>query len=115
MIKIIRKNTSETIIEKVKIANTIKDKTLGLMFKKEMSGYDGLLILNCNAIHTHFMRFNLDAVFLDKENKVVKIIRNIKPWRFTKFYWKANKVLESQAGSITDSLKEGDELGVVDV
>lgn len=59
---------------------------------------DGLLIPHCNAIHTCFMRFSIDAVFLDRENRPVKTVRNIRPWRL--LVWggfRASKVLETEA------------------
>jgi hypothetical protein len=59
---------------------------------------DGLLILKCNCIHTWFMRFPIDATFLDQDDKVVKVVRNIKPWTsFVWGGWKARKVLETCA------------------
>ncbi|MDR2395916.1 MAG: DUF192 domain-containing protein [Endomicrobium sp.] len=63
----------------IKVAKTFFSKFLGFMFKKD-ANY-ALLFKNCKSIHTFFMRFNLDIIFLDKENKVVKIVKNIRPFR----------------------------------
>ncbi|EQC51248.1 hypothetical protein M901_1095 [Bacteriovorax sp. DB6_IX] len=82
------------------------------MFKKEMKNYDGLLIRPCNSIHTFFMRFSIDAVFLNKDFKVIRIYRDLKPWRMTTIIWKANQVLELRAGTLPDNVKEGDSLTV---
>ena len=62
---------------KIKKANNFKDKLLGLMFKKNIDY--GILIMNCKSIHTFFMRESIDIILLDKENKILKINRNIKP------------------------------------
>ena len=59
---------------------------------------EGLLIPHCNAIHTFFMSYPIDATFLDKEGRVVKTVRNIRPWR--PFVWggfRARQVLETAA------------------
>jgi uncharacterized membrane protein (UPF0127 family) len=63
----------------IKVAETFFSKFLGFMFKKNAN--HALLFKSCRSIHTFFMRFNLDIVFLDKENKVIKVVRNVKPFR----------------------------------
>lgn len=63
----------------IKVAETFFSKFLGFMFKKNVNY--ALLFENCRSIHTFFMRFNLDIVFLDRENKVIKVVRNVKPFR----------------------------------
>lgn len=60
-------------------------------------GY-GLLIPKCNAIHTCFMAYPIDATFLGKHGEIVKTVKNIRPWRL--FVWggfKACAVLETRA------------------
>ena len=99
---------------KVVEAVNIKDRCLGLMFKKEIVGFDALLIEACNSIHTFFCRFDLDILFLSKDNKVVRIYRSLKPWRMTSLSFKTSKVLELNGGSLTKDLKIGDEV-IIDV
>ena len=94
---------------KVLTAENIFSRLKGLMFIKDMKG-DGLLINPCNSIHTFFMKFAIDVVFIDKNRKVVKILRNLKPWRISWFYPKAQQVLELKAGTLPSHLKEGDTL-----
>jgi len=70
----------------------------GLIGRKGLERGTGLLIPKCNCIHTFFMRFPIDAVFLDKAGNPVKTVRNIRPWR--PFVWggfKAVQVLETDA------------------
>lgn len=95
------------ICSKLKIAETFLDRTIGLMFKSEMVGFDGLLIQPCNSVHTFFCKFPLDLLFLDKDNKIVELKRGVKPWRMTWVYWKAKKVLELDEGSIPEWVKTG--------
>jgi len=100
------------ISQQTRLANNPISRMIGLMFKKEMKNYDGLLIRPCNSIHTFFMRFSIDAVFLNKDFKVIRIYRDLKPWRMTTIIWKANQVLELRAGTLPDNVKEGDSLTV---
>ena len=56
---------------KIKIANNFFKRFLGLMGKKKLPGGEGLLIAPCKSIHMCFMRFSIDAIFIDK-NFVIK-------------------------------------------
>lgn len=103
----------DKIISKdILIADTLVTRLIGLMFKKSLVGAEGLLLNPCNSIHTFFMRYSLDIVFINSENRVVKIIREIKPWRMTWIYFRAKKTLELPAGKLPTDLKEGDLLEV---
>lgn len=104
-----------TIAKKVKPAITFKDRLIGLMFKNEMIGYDGLLLEPCKSIHNFFVRFPIDVIFLTKDNHVVKIIRSFKPWHMTGFYFKAQKVLELKEGMLTEDISIGDKIEVISV
>lgn len=97
------------------IAESILDRMIGLMFKKEMAGYEGLLIMPCRSIHTFFMRYSLDIVFLSSDNRIIKIIRDLKPWRLTWIYIRAIKTLELPAGKFPLEISEGDFLVVKNV
>ena len=87
-------------------ANTFKSRLLGLMGRK--NGVYGLLIVPCNSIHTFFMRYTLDAVYLDADNSIVAIKRFIKPFKITLPVHGAVKVLEFPSClNATAFLKEG--------
>ena len=113
MAKIVIVEKDIQIASKIKIASSFFDRLIGLMFKKKMKDYDALLIKRCNSIHTFFMLFAIDVIFLNRHYEVVKIIRSMKPWRMTLLYFKASQVLELDAGTIDHNLKVGDRLEVV--
>ena len=78
------------------VARSFWARLKGLIGRQSLPPGRGLLILKCNAIHTFFMRFPIDATFYDREDRVVKTVRNIRPWR--PFVWggfRAAKVLET--------------------
>ena len=110
--EIVHIDSGIVIASNVKYANTFYTRLKGLMFISEMNNMDALLIEPCNSIHNCFVRFPLDVVFLDKNNHIVKIIRNFKPWRFSWIYFKATKTLELKAGDLIDEVKVGDEVEV---
>ncbi len=99
--------------DNVIVAKSFWLKLSGYMFRSQPH-VPGILF-QTNSIQTTFMRFDLDLVFLTKEYKVVKIIRNMKPWRFTAFYFKAKWTLELPKGLLPSELKEGDILEVTNV
>ena len=97
------------------IAESMLDRLIGLMFREKIIGAEGLLINPCRSIHTFFMRYSLDIVFLSSDNRIIKIIRDMKPWRMTWIYFRANKTLELPAGKFPADLREGDLLVVKNV
>lgn len=109
------KHKDKILSENIRVADTPATRIIGLMFRKSIKGADGLLLDPCNSIHTFFMRYSLDVVFLSKTNQVVKVIRNLKPWRMTFIYFKARKTLELPAGKLPSDILEGDILEVTNV
>ena len=83
---------------KAEVARTLWARIRGLIGRRGLPAGEGLLIERCNAIHTFFMRFPIDATFYDREGRVVRIVRGIRPWRpFVWGGWRAVKVLETAA------------------
>jgi uncharacterized membrane protein (UPF0127 family) len=92
----------------IEVAASAGERMKGLLGRKELPAGQGLLIKKCNGIHMFFMRFVIDAVFLSKEDEVVYILRNFKPWRVSKIVSRAAAVLELPAGTLGNNVKEGD-------
>jgi len=107
--ELIVKNKNLNLGKNIRLANNLLSRLKGLMFEEKLIG-DGLLIRPCNSIHTFFMKFNIDVMFLNKDLKIVKIIRNMPPWRITKIYFDAWQVLEIEGGSLSDEIVEGDSI-----
>ena len=84
---------------KIKVANSFKDKLLGLMFRKNIDY--GLLIPDCKSIHTFNMKENIDVLLLDSNFMVLMINRNVKKNKILNFYTKEKHpyILELPAGS----------------
>ena len=71
---------------------------------------EGLWIVPCPMIHTFFMRFAIDVVFLDRGLRVVRVLEGFKPWRMSPWVWRAHSVLELPGGFLRGSVDAGDEL-----
>lgn len=108
----IKLNYKEIPVEVV-VAKNILNRLLGLMFKNNLSENKCLILSPCNSIHTCFMKFNIDVFFVDKNLFIIKIIRNISPWKFTWIYFSAKHVIETSAlNPHLINAKVGDHLGV---
>lgn len=82
------------------VAESAFERMRGLIGRPGLESGKGMLITKCNCIHTFFMRFPIDATFLDHEGQVVKVVRGIRPWRpWIWGGWRARSVLETAAGS----------------
>ena len=82
------------------VAETFAQRTRGLIGRKGLAPGTGMLITKCNCIHTLFMRFPIDATFLDRKGNAVRTVRGIRPWRpWIWGGWRAASVLETAAGS----------------
>jgi uncharacterized membrane protein (UPF0127 family) len=69
----------------------------GLIGTRAWPPYRALVIRPCNAVHTCFMRYPIDVVFVDRRGQVLKIVAALKPWRGA-FAIRAAAVLELAAG-----------------
>ncbi len=107
------KTKATTLVTNGKIANTFFTRFKGLMGVASLQKGEGLLIIPGNSIHTHFMRFPIDVLYLDKTWRVVAIDENMKPWRIGRIHRKAHCVLELPAGTVASTDTQiGDELSV---
>ncbi|MBP7088852.1 MAG: DUF192 domain-containing protein [Candidatus Omnitrophica bacterium] len=79
--KITNKTKNILISPKAKIADDFFKRLIGLMFKKFMDKEEVLIFKHASSIHTCFMRFPIDIVFLNKEMRIIRICKAVKPWR----------------------------------
>lgn len=91
---IIHTHLQQTLVTDLKLANHFFSRLKGLIGASPLTYKQGLLISPCQQVHTHFMSFLIDVVFLDKQFNVLHVIHNMPPWRFSKFIKSAYYVLE---------------------
>jgi uncharacterized protein len=89
-----------------RVADGVLTRLVGLLRDKALEHGDGLWIIPCNSIHSIGMKFIFDAVFLDKDLRVVHLVREMKPWRASKMVFAAHSVLELPAGLIDKTATE---------
>ncbi len=94
--------------------DTFMTRLLGLIPRRFLAEEEGLWLEPCAMIHMFFMRFPIDAVFLDRDLKVLRVIRKLGPWRVSPWVFGARGVLELPAGRCEGRVEEGDQLEFVD-
>ena len=86
------------LAEKCKLASDFLSRFKGLMFRGEIEDGEALLIVPCNSVHTFFMRFPIDLVFIGQDGTVVKEERNMEPGRIINPISQAWATLELKGG-----------------
>lgn len=92
---------------RIRRADTFALRLLGLMFKSRLPDHEGLLIEPCASVHTFWMRFSIDVLFIDKDGRVCAIHEAVKPFRVA-FKLGSHAVLELNAG---DAARHGLKVG----
>ena len=90
------------------IADTPLRRLIGLLGRSSVRDDEGLLIRPAGSIHTFFMRFTIDAVFCDRELRVVKVVAGLKPWRAA--VGRGARVVVELASGAAASIEPGDQL-----
>jgi uncharacterized protein len=73
--------SGEILCERCLVATRPLQRMRGLLGRRELPPGEGILLRHAGSIHTFFMRFPIDAVFLDGEHVVVRIASDVPPWR----------------------------------
>jgi len=108
----VTKNT--VVAQHTELARSFIKRFFGLMGRKILPEGHAMVITPCNSIHMLFMRFPIDAVFIDKNGVVLHLVENIKPWRVSRIIGDARSVIELPVGSIRKSSSQiGDTLEIV--
>lgn len=100
------------IVSRVELADTPATRARGLLGRASMGDEEGLWIAPCPMIHTLFMRFPIDVLFLRKDLRVARVLEGLKPWRFSPWVFSAESVLELAGGRLRGSVREGDQLEI---
>jgi uncharacterized membrane protein (UPF0127 family) len=87
---------------RMEVADTSPKRNKGLLGRKGLAPGEGLWIIPCESIHTFFMQFPIDLVYLDRENRIKKLKNAVPPWRLSACFF-AHSVLELPAGAIRNS------------
>lgn len=110
----VRNLTRDTSIgDAIETAESSAQRRTGLLKHDKLDDGAGLWIIPCEAVHTFFMKFAIDLIYLDRKRRVRGIVRALRPWRFS-ICLPAHSVLELPPGTIDrTNTEKGDELDLI--
>ena len=93
------------LAKRLEVADSGPKRSRGLIGRDGLDAGEGLWIVPCESVHTFFMRFPIDLVYLDRKNKVRKTRSAVGPWKLSACLT-AHSVLELPAGTIASTLTQ---------
>lgn len=115
MPRVINETKGTVVAEDMHVADGIWSRFWGLMGRRGLAEGAGLLLKPSSSIHTAFMRFPIDIVFLSRSLRVVKVVPEMKPFRVTVAFGSAHSALELNAGAAARAqVEKDDQLAVID-
>jgi len=108
-IKVYNSSKNNLIADDVNVAQNPFTRTIGLLFKKSLTATQGLVIKPCCSIHTFFMQFEIDVLFVNRKNEIIALYEKVKPYRILPIHFKSYYVIELASGSISaKNIQKGD-------
>lgn len=98
MVRVFNETQGKPLGDRVREATGFVERFRGLMGVRALEVGEGLHLVPCNSIHTFFMRIAIDALFLDRAGRVVKVYGALPPWRLSSIHFDVASVLELPAG-----------------
>jgi uncharacterized membrane protein (UPF0127 family) len=109
MILNLTRNT--TIASHIEIARGPWARMKGLLGASNFPLNEALIITRCQSIHMFFMKFPIDVIFCDRQNKVIGLCETLKPFCLSPIFFKASYAIELPSGIIAASKTQiGDQI-----
>ncbi len=97
--RVVNLSRGTVLATRLEVAFSGKKRRRGLLGRNDLSTGEGLWIVPCESVHTFFMRFPIDLVYLDRRNRIRKVRSNVPAWRLSACLV-AHSVLELPAGTV---------------
>jgi uncharacterized membrane protein (UPF0127 family) len=112
---VVRNQTRNAVLaDSAEVADTSEKRRTGLLKHDHLDPGQGLWIVPCESVHSFFMKFAIDLVYLDRAKRVKKVRHNMVPWRMSACLT-AHSILELPAGVLKSTgTKAGDQLEIVE-
>ncbi|MFC2015657.1 DUF192 domain-containing protein [Chloroflexota bacterium] len=98
-IRVNNQTREQVLVTTGRAADNMWTRLRGLIGSKPLADGEGLLIVPCSSVHTHFMSFPIDVVYVDRDQKVVAIDQEMAPWRFGRMRKGVRFVIELPPGT----------------
>ncbi len=101
-LQVLNRTRGTVLATRMETAGTGASRRKGLLGRDGLAPGEGLWIVPCESVHTFFMRFAIDLVYLDRERRVRKVRSAVGPWRLSACFT-AHSIIELPAGAATAS------------
>ncbi|MBB6217578.1 hypothetical protein HNQ80_003701 [Anaerosolibacter carboniphilus] len=102
--------TGEMLVHKLEHADTPAKAVQGLLGRSRIEDNYAMIIYHCQSIHTWYMKFSIDVIFLDPYKRVLCIVKNMAPWRYIGYIKGSEYAIESKVNSFSSRIAIGDQL-----
>jgi hypothetical protein len=98
------------LASRAEVADHASARNKGLLGRSSLIPGEGLWIVPCGSVHTFFMKFSIDLIYIDRDKRVKKVRSNVRPWRLSACLF-AHSIIELPAGiAQTSKTAPGDQL-----
>lgn len=101
--RLINSTNGAVLADNVEVASNFKKRFKGLIGASTLNQGEALILFPCNCIHTFFMRFPIDVLFINKESAILYAFENMKPFRFSPIIRTSYMVVELPAGRLSST------------
>ena len=98
-LRVVNVTRATVLATRLELADSAAKRNKGLLGRKGLEPGGGLWIIPCESVHTFFMQFAIDLIYIDRDFKVKKVRRSVGPWRLSVCF-SAHSILELPAGTI---------------
>jgi len=103
IVQVLNVSKGTVIAQQARLASSLGQRMKGLLGQNSLSTNEALILKPCSSIHTFFMRFSIDVLFLDKNMQIVKLFRNMPPNRLSPIVWGSRIAIELPAGKTSQT------------
>lgn len=112
LVCILNETRGGLLADRAEVADTAPTRSKGLLGRNGLAPGEALWIVPCESVHTFWMKFDLDLVYLDRRYRVVKVRKRVPPWRIS-VCLRAHSIIELPAGALSAIETEpGDQLAI---
>ena len=111
--RVVNETRGTVLVSNGRVASNSLTRLRGLIGSKPLESGQGLLIVGCKSVHTHFMGFAIDVLYMDRDKRVAGMDRDLTPWRLGHTFAGSRHVIELPAGTLEASgTQAGDALSI---
>jgi uncharacterized membrane protein (UPF0127 family) len=108
-VRIVNLTRRVVLAERADPANSFLTRARGLLGRSSLAPGEGLILRPCAMVHTVGMTFPIDVIHLDADSRVLRVVADLRPWRFGPLVRGSRVVVELPAGTTTATgTKQGD-------